>query len=406
MEEIKVRMFGHFSMDYNGIIIDETTRSSKKLWQLLEYLIYFKDRANQEEDIVKLLWDNSKNKNPLNSLKNILFRLRNILADAGIENAKNMIVYSNSMISFNTKLPVICDFEEFEKLCKLTINPVLSEHEKREILIEAVNIYKGDFLSGKKELAWVAPINSYYRSLYVNAIEQLTEILDNQNEHVLLLELLTYCKTIAPKEGAVAYGLILANLKLGNVHAALKEYNNSGKNLLTNKNNKMSKKDQKLYHLMVKSIGSYEKDLSTIQKNLEVINLDVGCLECPYEIFKIVYILQQRDMERNNNSGFLILFTFPNPIDNLNIKNVDFNKLNNSAILNKQHGLDILRNSIKFNLRTGDVMTKYSNNQYLVLVMNVYDKKDVEKIINRITKKISSRLKTLDIKLETTFKKI
>ena len=138
-----------------------------------------------------------------------------------------------------------------------------------------------------------------------------------------------------------------------------------------------------------------------------MVNLDVGCLECPYEIFKIVYVLQKRDMERNNNGGFLILFTFQNPISNSNLEIIDFNKLNDDpAILNKQQGLEILRNSIKFNLRTGDVMTKYSNNQYLVLVMNVYDKKDIEKIISRITKKINLKLKSLDIKLETTFKKI
>jgi len=407
LEEIKIKMLGHFSMNYNGIIIDETTRSSKKLWHLLEYLIYFKDRDNQEEDIVELLWGNSKNKDPLNSLKNILFRLRNILSDAGIENAKNIIVYSNAMIRFNTKLPIICDFEEFEKLCKLTINPILSEQEKREILIEAVNIYKGDFLNGKKELRWIAPINAYYHSLYVNVIDQLTEILDNQNDHVLLLEILTHCKTVAPKEEIVVYGLILANLKLGNIYAALKEYNNSGINLIANKNNKISEKGKKLYKLMAESIGSYEKDILTIQKSLEVINWDIGCLECPYEIFKIIYVLQKRDMERNNNGGFLILFTCQNPISNSNLKTIDFNKLNDDpVILNKQQGLEVLRNSIKFNLRTGDVMTKYSNNQYLVLVMNVYEKKDIEKIINRITKKINSKLRALDIKLETTFKKI
>lgn len=407
MEEIKIKMLGHFSMNYNGIIIDEATRSSKKLWYLLEYLIYFRDRDNQEEDIVELLWGNSKNKDPLNSLKNILFRLRKILADAGIENAKNIIVYSNAMIRFNTKLPISCDFEEFEKLCKLTINPILSEQEKREILIEAVTLYKGDFLNGKKELRWIAPINAYYHSLYVNAIEQLTEILDNQNEHVLLLEILTHCKTVAPKEEIVVYGLALANLKLGNIYAAVKEYNNSGVNLIASKNSKISEKGKKLYNLMAESIGSYEKDILTIQKSLEVINWDVGCLECPYEIFKIIYVLQKRDMERNNNVKFLILFTLQNPISNSNLKTIDFNKLNDDpVILNKQQGLEILRNSIKFNLRTGDVMTKYSSNQYLVLVMNIYEKTDIEKIINRITKKINSKLKALDIKLETAFKKI
>lgn len=406
MEKIKISMMGHFSMDYNGIIIDEATRSSKKLWQLLEYLIYFKDRANQEEDIIELLWSNTANKDPINSLKNILFRLRNILADAGIKNAKSIISYNNAMISFNAPLPIICDYEEFEKLCKLATNPILSEQERRELLIDAIKLYKGDFLSNKSELKWVVPVNAYYHSLYIDAIEQLIEILDNQNDNNKLLEIASHCKNICPNDGIIVYGLVLANIRLGNISTALNEYNSSSE-LLGNGSAKMTEKSKRIYKLLIESIGSYEKNLESIQKNLQTVNNDVGCLECPYEIFKIIYILQKRDMERNNNKGFLLLFTLPTQIERANLKKIDIDKLNNNpAILNKQQGIDILRNSIKLNLRTGDVMTRYSNNQYLVLIMNVYEKKDVSKIITRITKKINSKLKTLNIKLESSFMRI
>lgn len=409
MDEIYVTMLGDFQLKFNGVVIDETFKSSNKIWKLLEYLVYFKGRPSTEEEIIELLWPNGDNKNPINALKNILFRLRNILEEAGIPRSMKLILYNNATISWNCEYPISTDYEEFESLYKVAMAALIDKQEAREAALDAIDLYKGGFLNNRGTEPWVLPLNTYYSSLYAKLMYKLIDILESQKDYYKMLEVCSVGVGILPTEEKLHYGMILAHTMLGNTGAALKQYNHAREYFRDTMDDELSEQSQILYKLIVESIGKYETNIDVIKRDLSSVQIDTGCLECPFEVFKSIYILHMRDKQRSGKTGVLLLFTLPSGIDDKKLESgaINIEELNNSpAIKNRQQGINILRETIKSNLRTGDVMTRYSTNQYLVLVMNIHQDKDISRVLNRIAKKTNTKLRRLGIKVETDFSKL
>lgn len=407
MEKIIVNMFGNFQLKYKDIVIDENFRQSNKIWVLLEYLLYNKARPSTEEEIIALLWPDGKNKNPINSLKNILFRLRNTLAEAGLQDAKKLIIYQNATISWNSDIDMISDYDEFSRLYEASLQKNLDDLEMKELIMEAISLYKNGFLCNRISHNWVRSANDYYSSLYVSMLSKLIDILEKQKNYGKLLEICSIGITNLPKVPKFNYGLILANLMLGNTQRALNLYSEVRELFFESGDEELHRHAGELYRLILDSIvGTYEKDFDKIRESLQNIDSKAGCLECPLEVFKSIYILNTREKDRSGDVGYLLLFGIPNGIEKegLNEDRMDIGLLNeNPMVQNKQQGIEIIRDAIKSGLRTGDVMTRYSSNQYLVLMRNIYMASDVEKVILRISEKTNAKLKKLGIQLEVDY---
>lgn len=410
MEKITVNMFGNFHLKYKNILIDENFRQSNKIWILLEYLLYNKSRLSTEEEIIALLWPEGNNKNPINSLKNILFRLRNTLAEAGLKDAKKLIIYQNATISWNTDVQVICDFDEFNKLYELSLQKDLDNIELKEIILHAMNLYKKGFLCNRISHSWVRIANDYYASLYTTMAIRLIDIMDKQKDYSKMMEICSVATTVLPKVPRFNYGLILSNLMLGNTQRALSIYSEVKNVFLDSSDLGIQKQAQDLYQLILDSvIGSYEKNFDIIRESLENVDSKTGCLECPLEEFKSIYLLHIREKDRSGDVGYLLLLSLPSDFEKVNIKGtkIDIDELyKNPMIQNKEQGIEILKDAIRLSLRTGDVMTRYSGNQYLILMRNIYLSEDVEKVITRILEKTDTKLKKLGISLEVDYVKI
>ena len=64
---LQVRMFGNFSIRKGEQEINDNDNRSKKVWLLLAYMIYCRNRSVTQEELVSLLWsDDESSSNPLN----------------------------------------------------------------------------------------------------------------------------------------------------------------------------------------------------------------------------------------------------------------------------------------------------------------------------------------------------
>ena len=87
---IEIQMLGEFSLSCGGMKINDTQSRSYKLWLLLAYLAYHRNRSVSREELLDVLWgDESENANPLGALKTLVHRARAVLnqlyPDAGNE---------------------------------------------------------------------------------------------------------------------------------------------------------------------------------------------------------------------------------------------------------------------------------------------------------------------------------
>lgn len=108
-----------------------------------------------------------------------------------------------------------------------------------------------------------------------------------------------------------------------------------------------------------KELVGIEPDMSLIAREMEEKRVDPGAYCQDYDTFKQIYRLEERRLRRERKNAFIILFT-------LTDKNNGFLPLDK-----RDAEMEILENEIKQCLRMGDVYTRYSSCQYLVMLLDV-----------------------------------
>lgn len=102
-----------------------------------------------------------------------------------------------------------------------------------------------------------------------------------------------------------------------------------------------------------------QPDMSLIAREMEEKGSRSGACCQDYDTFKQIYRLEERRLRRDKKKAFIILFTLTD-------------RNNGFVPLDKRDAeMDMLEAKIKQNLRLGDVYTRYSSCQYLVMVLDV-----------------------------------
>ena len=111
-------------------------------------------------------------------------------------------------------------------------------------------------------------------------------------------------------------------------------------------------------------------DLNSIQNNLKEKSDDQGAFVCEAEVFKEIYKLERRRGERLGLSVFMALVTI-----------MDIDRKNDTSII--KPGLDRLETFLLNSLRKGDVIARWSSNQYVLMLPGLAYEQG-EKVMERI----------------------
>ena len=114
----EITMFGEFTISNGTEIITDQANRSKKVWTLLEYLIVHRDRSVTQKELVDLLWPGNDTKDPINTLKVLMHRVRSLLDELGKDSGKKMIYYKSGAYGWNSELNCVVDTEKFEAALK------------------------------------------------------------------------------------------------------------------------------------------------------------------------------------------------------------------------------------------------------------------------------------------------
>jgi hypothetical protein len=127
-----------------------------------------------------------------------------------------------------------------------------------------------------------------------------------------------------------------------------------------------------LYKQIIDETNDAQMDLSFIASRLQE-DMVPGAFYCEYALFKEIYRLMTRMMERSGQSAYLCLVS----VTDKNGKQIVNTKKQNEAV-------GRLRTAIQFSLRRGDVFTRYSVSQYLILLSSI-NYENTEMVLRRIT---------------------
>ena len=119
----------------------------------------------------------------------------------------------------------------------------------------------------------------------------------------------------------------------------------------------LSDKFKQLYIKIMENDRKIQMEINEIANELVDDELNQNVFLCEYEVFKSIYNLQRRTINRSGRSAFLVLLTLT---DN------NFEVLSNKYISAE---MDRLLEIIARSIRRSDIITRYSPTQYLLMLL-------------------------------------
>ncbi|WP_312645603.1 BTAD domain-containing putative transcriptional regulator [Hydrogenoanaerobacterium sp.] len=355
-EQIQISMLGSFQLRCGDKIVEDSGSRARQLWNVLEYLIAFRNKDISHSELLETLWPNDETDNFANTLKSLIYRIRTTLNNSGIPLAKDMIVYKRGVYSWNNSLNTVVDCEVFEALVKQASNINLSSNERIELYLNAIQLYKGDFLPNSAYEAWVIPLSTYYHNLYIKCVRDAVALLKEFSRYD---EIITICEAaiiIDPFEEPVHQSLIHAWVMLGNSQKALAHYEYVTQLFYRELGVKPSEHLRSAYRDIIKTVSHVETDIEIIKEDLREASQTTGAFYCEYEVFKNMYQLEARSTSRTGRTVFIALLT----VTTENQQTPDIKLLN--------FGMERLLETICNSLRRGDVIARFSATQYVLML--------------------------------------
>lgn len=384
---IEISMFGGFTIRSDGRTLSDTKGRTRQLWSLLEYLVANRLNDISQDKLIEILWEDEDScTDPANALKNLVYRLRNLLRNLDTDEKRDYILYKRNNYCWNNELPCSIDTEEFEKAFLRGKNMELADDDRLAALRRAVDLYQGDFLPKSSMEDWVVARSAYYRNIFIEAVK---------GAYVLLVERECYkeaeliCRravSIEPLDESLHELLIRLYLRQGDNEGALAYYEYASEMFYDKLGVRFSERVRATMREVAKKLNGIEKDLEVVSASLLKAESQEGAFFCDYEIFRNIYRLEARMAERFGQSVFVALLT-----------------LEPGSSVGQQEFLDImqlLRTSVTQNLRKCDVVSRYSKSQFILMLPSL-TLENGRMVMDRLVRKFNETHRKRNVSLST-----
>ena len=370
-EIIVVKTFGVNEIRLGEIIINEEIGNSKKVWGFLIYMIKHRSKPNLQRTLISIFWEDKGVRNPYNSLKTLVYRIRNIFTDAGYPWGQDIILSKKNTYIWNDMIPIEADFEIFEKLCGQLFTDNIPLEDEIEVAKKAFELYQGEFLGEYVSEKWVGCANAYYHSLYVRLVCYLIELYKRKDMYEEIIDLCQKAIQIDRTIEEFHYNLVYAYLKENKIWDANIRYIEATELLSHRYGMELSEKFKILYHQVIESENQIEFSIKKIKDDMAGDKKKTGAFVCDYTVFKKIYNLDRRYSERHSRNTFLVLISI--------MKKEDADDISYLREINNY--FEIVAKS----LRRSDVLSRCNRNQ-LVILLQANAEENVQCAMERVDK--------------------
>ena len=353
-QTLTVRMLGGFSLSYQGEEIVLGRNTTAKFVQLLQLLWLRGDKGISKQQIVRCLYEDDELSNPNNSFNNLIFQMRKQMVAAGLPR-KNYITKVGKTYIPDPTVSIKVDVQEVHDSVQRA-RESSDKEEKTAAYLAAFERYHGILLPESENKAWVVTESVQLRDEFAEAVRYLGNRAKEQNDFDEMYRIFEKAARIYPDNDWQA-DQIEALICKEDYKEAFRLYDRTVQHYSDEMGLPPSEKMLENYRKMSQKITSPMGQIQEIQSSLQEDPL-TGAYYCSYPSFIDMYHVLERNMERTGYSVFLLLCTL-----------VDYA---GKPIANREK-LDLrsetLKECIGCSLRRGDIYTRYSASQYLVLLV-------------------------------------
>lgn len=351
---INIQMLGKFALTYQDAQVDDGSDRSRKVWLLLAYLLYHRNRPVAQDELLELL-RNKEGVNPSGALKTTLHRARNLLDGLFPSAGHELILYKNGSYQWSQEFPVTLDHEEFDALYRQA-SAETDPERKLELRLQAAMLFNGDFLEKLSAEAWVVPICAYYHNLFLQTILDALPELESRGRHEEIVQLCKYAIRLEAYQEEFYQSYMQSLIQLGEQKQAVTVYEDLSRLLLNDFGTMPSDETRAIYRKALRTVNSNIIRLDAVRAQLEEESPATGAMICEYDFFRVLYQAEARAIVRNGNAVHIALLTLTDKDgETLPRRSLD------RAMIN-------LREQVRTNLRKGDIASRCSASQFILML--------------------------------------
>jgi len=353
MDSLQIRMLGEFSIRCGETMVSDAGNRSRKVWNLLAYLLYNRERGISPQKLMDLLWgEDSASGNPENALRITLHRVRALLDQLWPGAGHELIIRRDGGYRWNNAFDIRLDCDCFQNLVQAGVE---NEEARLRNLLEALSLYRGDFLPKQASEMWVIPISTHFQAQYLGAALQAGELLCACGRHAEAVQVCRNAIAVEPYHEPLYRRLMQALADMGDVRGSIAIYERLSKRLEDDFGIQPSEETRSVYRNIVQAPKHRQLLVEEVLEDLKEQENIAGAMQCDYDYFKVLCFAESRAMERHGNITHVALLSLAGA-----------GELQNKGILGEV--MDQLGAQLRKNLRRGDVISRCSTSQYIVML--------------------------------------
>ena len=346
-DKIRIQMMGSFALYINEIKVDQLVDKSRKGVSLMQILILNRGESVPNHRLMSALWSEEKSSNPENALKTLVSRMRALLNQV-VPDLGRCIVAERGAYSWQCMPGMTVDVYEIEDIFTRLEGREENELVRRELYARLLQLYGGDLLLGSEQNEWALSRATTLHNRYMAAVYSYLEMLKQQEDYDSIISVCRKALEVDNLDDRLHMDLMSALIRTERNNEAMLQYKYVTHLYYHYLGVRPSDNMQEFYTQIVNSGKTLELNLESIRNELRESNESRGAFICEYMVFKEIFNLQMRNLERLGSTMFLGVIM---------VGNMDGSVMDSMRQDNIMQGLiEILR----VNLRKGDTVARFS----------------------------------------------
>lgn len=366
--------------------------------QLLACLIMRRTESISAAELIEVLYSNSEEEmlDPLASLRGLIFRMRAQLKKTWGAAGAAYVLTDGSDYRWNPEVKVELDIDRFTDLLK---KAEADTEVSRKILHlrKALEQYKGPFLNEIGGLPWIIHRSVYYRTMYLDAVTKLLALLKEEGLYEEMRHQSQLAQKMEPLEEELYVSEMEALMGMKDFKGAQDVYRHAVVVLYEHLGNSVMPRLEQAHEELMKRAQIGQASIGEAIKDLQKDRM-TGAFFCDYGVFREIYQLEERRSERLGVSVYLAMISGEVRISS-RVKDEQYRR----KVL--ADGMRELQEVMIRSLRSGDVLTRFSDSQYLLLLPTC-QYETAMKVLERVEQAFNKSVKVRNVFLHFAIKEI
>ena len=359
-DQIRIQMMDTFTIYINEAQADHMVNKSRKGVALMQYLILNREQPVPNYRLLATLWSEEKSVNPENALKTLVSRMRALLNQVSPGLGKS-IVADRGAYHWELQPGMTIDVYEIESIFDALSQPGRREdaETRKELYGRLMKLYAGDLLQNGEQNEWALARATTLHNKYMAAVYAYIELLKEEENYKEIVGVCRAALDVDNFDDRLHMELMTALIKTNRTNEALIQYKHVMHLHYRYLGIQPSDDMQEFYKQIVHAGRTLEFNLESIRNELRESGDQRGAFVCEYAVFKEIFNLQMRNLERLGSTMFLAVIM----VGNLNGQPMDTIKQDNI--------MTGLLEILKQNLRKGDTITHFAPTIFALLLPTV-----------------------------------